>query len=57
MTCLSCGHDRHIRADGACIACGCKKLVEKWDEPAPVVEAPVARIPLEQLKAPDEDHS
>lgn len=53
MTCLSCGHDRHIRADGACIACGCAKKIEKWDEP--VVEAPaVSRIPLEQLKAPDE---
>lgn len=49
MTCLACGHDTHIRADGACIACGCPKKVEKWDEPK--------RIPLADLKnmqPPDE---
>lgn len=46
MTCLACGHDKHIRADGACIACGCKKFVEKWDEPA------ITRIPLDELMQP-----
>lgn len=34
--CLSCGHALHIRADGACMTCGCPKLVTSWDEPKTV---------------------
>lgn len=51
--CLACGHALHIRADGACMTCGCPKLVTSWDEPK--TEAPVKKVvPLEKLTPPDE---
>lgn len=53
--CLRCGHNLHIRADGACITCGCPQEVLKWDLPVQTEEKPTSDpLPFDDS---DKDHS
>lgn len=62
MNCVRCGDgpEKHCRADGACMKCGCPKMLTTWldteGEEQELKKAPAlaVKIPLDKLKAPDE---